>query len=272
MPRYQQEGNICSGAYVLFVGEYGEQDDEDCYDRPYQAYEDAPSTDLSKGIALGFVKLRATSILVGRRTAGGAELANVRYVDSLVWCSIAGRLHPVDLGNMINHAMFQRNGKCGYVRKPAALCINGTKEMLEKRTEHYLDLNIISAQQLPRPRDSSGKEIVDKSIIDPFVEVSLHVPEWVQPAPSGILNTLKPSGPEQAPASVPATTVVYRTSVVKNNGFNPVWEEKLRIPFTCAGDMKDLIFVRFTVREEGADDNEALAYFCTSLANLQSGS
>jgi phosphatidylinositol phospholipase C delta len=62
----------------------------------------------------------------------------------------------------------------------------------------------------------------------------------------------------------------YRTSVVKNNGFNPVWEEKLRIPFTCVGGMKDLIFVRFEVKEGDAD--EPLALFCASLGSLQSGS
>jgi phosphatidylinositol phospholipase C delta len=59
---------------------------------------------------------------------------------------------------------------------------------------------------------------------------------------------------------------------VKHNGFNPSWEEKLRIPFSCVGDMLDLVFVRFAVKQDGSkDDDEPLAVYCTSLACLQQG-
>lgn len=47
----------------------------------------------------------------------------------------------VDLGYMINHAMFQRNGRMGYVLKPLALRTQGKAE-LARRTEHSLDLKV----------------------------------------------------------------------------------------------------------------------------------
>ena len=84
----------------------------------------------------------------------------------------------VDLGYMINHAMFQRNGRSGYVLKPPAIRLSQKKDLLTKRTLHSFEATIISAQQLPRPRDASGLEVVDKSIADPYVEVTLYVPDW----------------------------------------------------------------------------------------------
>jgi len=45
----------------------------------------------------------------------------------------------LDLGYMINHAMFQRNGRAGYVLKPLALRIPD-KELLSRRTQHSLDI------------------------------------------------------------------------------------------------------------------------------------
>ncbi len=62
-----------------------------------------------------------------------------------------------------------------------------------------------------------------------------------------------------------------RTNMVKNNGFNPVWEEKLIIPFECVGEMKELAFVRFAVKQGGQEDGEPLAVFCASLGSLQLG-
>jgi phosphatidylinositol phospholipase C, delta len=160
---------------------------------------------------------------------------------------------------MINHAMFQRNGRCGYVLKPEPLRVPD-KQLLLKRTSHLLEITVISAQQLPRLKDSTGKEIVNKSILDPSVEVSVHVPDWAQTQTG-----------ENAVSSTSAATHTFRTSIVKNNGFNPVWEERLRIPFECAGNMLDLIFVRFAVQQGDKEVEEPIAVFCASLSSLQQG-
>ena len=66
-----------------------------------------------------------------------------------------------------------------------------------------------------------------------------------------------------------ATTV--RTSVVKNNGFNPVWEEKVSLQFDCVADLLDLIFVRFAIKDERGTDDEPLAVYCIPLGSIQQG-
>ena len=235
---------------------------------------------------------------------------------------------------MINHAMFQRNGRSGYVLKPAAVRLSQKKDLLAKRTLHSFEVTIISAQQLPRPRDASGLEVLDKGIVDPYVEVTVYVPDWPpvghvggggvvgderkkdkgkeeiqkeeettttsttdddqvnnaddddfyhvneddtilpSPSPSPLPLLLQPlPAPTGGSLSSPARSISSRTSVVKKNGFNPVWEEKLCITFDCVGgDMMDLVFVRFVVRQEkDKDGEEPLAVYCASMGSLQCG-
>ena len=213
---------------------------------------------------------------------------------------------------MINHAMFQRNGRSGYVLKPPAIRLAQKKDLLAIRTLHSFEVTIISAQQLPRPRDASGLEVLDKGIVDPYVEVTLYVPDWpvhvvndekdkgkkkvreettgddgttddqivdddhvndgttTTTPPLSAAALLLPSSPVGA-TSTPARSISARTSVVKKNGFNPVWEEKLCITFDCVGDMMDLVFVRFVVRQEDKDGEEPLAVYCASMGSLQCG-
>jgi len=201
------------------------------------------------------MRLNSSNYEPHRYWAGGAQLVAINW-------------QTFDLGYMINHAMFQRNGRCGYVLKPSSLRTN-QKDVLSKRTSHVLDVTVISAQQLPRPKDSSGRDITDnKFVIDPFVEVSLHTPDWSYfPDRSG------GAAPMTNMTIGTGTRAALRTSVVKSNGFNPIWEENLRIPFTCVGDMFDLIFVRFAVKHGGKDkeDDEPLAVYCTSLGSLAFG-
>ena len=173
---------------------------------------------------------------------------------------------------MINDAMFRRNGKAGYVLKPQALR-EVHKDLLTRRTKHSLKVRVISAQQLPRARDSQGREVVDKSVMDPFVEVSLLVPDWTQSPflpPESEANYTPASGP-QVGGATSARVVSNRTKVVKNNGFNPVWDQSFSLPFDCVGDIKDLVFVKFAVREGGQDNDEPLAQYITPLSCLRQG-
>jgi phosphatidylinositol phospholipase C delta len=172
-------------------------------------------------------------------------------------------------------------------------------------------------------------EVVDKGIVDPYVEVTLYVPEWpvvhhgvvgddgqkdkgkeevtthkekettkttkttasegegtddddfyhvneddkTPPSRSISLPLLLQPPPSPTVGTTPARSKISsRTSVVKKNGFNPVWEEKLNIRFDCVGDMMDLVFVRFVVRQEkDKDGEEPLAVYCASMGSLQFG-
>ena len=152
---------------------------------------------------------------------------------------------------------------------------------------------------------------MDKSIIDPFVQISVHVPHWVKPSSSsngsnGSNGTTNPNGNEsrkkttepeflasspvdidpniismpnsgdasdpQLAQTQPARVISSRTGVIKNNGFNPVWEESLSIMFDAVGDMKDLVFVKFTIRDEGdGGESRPIAVYCSSLGSLRQG-
>ena len=173
---------------------------------------------------------------------------------------------------MINDAMYRRNGKAGYVLKPQALR-EAHKDFLNHRTKHTLKVRVISAQQLPRARDSQGREVVDKSVMDPFVEVSLLVPDWTQSPflPSESDAKYTPASGPQVGGATSARVVSNRTKVVKNNGFNPVWDQSFSLPFDCVGDIKDLVFVKFAVRESGQDNDEPLAQYITPLSCLRQG-
>lgn len=156
----------------------------------------------------------------------------------------------------------------------------------------------------------AGKDIKTRYTVDPFVEVSVYVPDWSTspflPPPIGSKAPVysPPSGPNTstsprpstsdssdfAPASVTASyapgesssgaksdnagastarVISHVTSVVKNNGFNPVWQEQMSIPFDCVGDMMDLIFVKLQVKDEYND--EEVAVFCAPLGGLRQG-
>lgn len=73
-----------------------------------------------------------------------------------------------------------------------------------------------------------------------------------------------------------ARSVSLKTQVVKNNGFNPVWQETLSIPFDCVGGpdggMQNLVFVEVVVRQEGTDNgDDPIAIFCAPLGTVELG-
>ena len=90
-----------------------------------------------------------------------------------------------DLGLELNTAMFERGGRSGYVLKPEILRKKGAerdKDSLTRTRRHRVELNILSAQQLPVRRSgsssskSSSSSEEEERKIDPFVEVSVYVP------------------------------------------------------------------------------------------------
>ncbi|KAJ3984853.1 PLC-like phosphodiesterase [Lentinula detonsa] len=220
----------------------------------------------------------------------GTRVNSSNYEPHLYWAAgaqvVAINWQTFDLGYMINYAMFQRNGRSGYVLKPPALR-PGNENLLRKPTKHFLDVTIISAQQLPLPKDKSGNEV--QSIVDPFVEVSIHIPLWthspfVENEAEGAEGVTY-SPPSDIPTSqtiqkntqhTTAKTVSFSTASVKNNGFNPVWQEELCLPFDCVGDMTDLIFVKFAIKQErkkvkDETDEAPIALYCCSLGSLERG-
>jgi len=97
----------------------------------------------------------------------------------------------------LNDSKFRENGGCGYVLKPAYM-LSDVDTPLPPCT---ITVHVLSAQQLPK---LSAK--VMHEAVNPYVSVSLH----------GKGNDCHD----------------FRTKTIKNNGFNPVWDEVLlRISF-----------------------------------------
>ncbi|KAG6902504.1 hypothetical protein C0995_015696 [Termitomyces sp. Mi166 len=187
-------------------------------------------------------------------------------------------IRNLDLGYTMNQAMFQRNGRAGFVLKPDAL--RGNEELLSKRSKHALEITIISAHQLPRLKDKRGQEVIEKSIVDPLVQVTLHIPDWTHPpfALQAGSTMSSASATVSAPEdSVPSSlrVVTERTRAVQNNGFNPIWRETLKLPFDVVGgkEMLDLVFVHISILEDDYDeeDVEPIAVYCTPLSCLEKG-
>jgi len=203
--------------------------------------------------------------------------------------------------------MFLRNGGAGYLLKPPALLDPAYPSDLKKHpyTKHVLKIRVISAQQLPQPKGGLGHEVMDRNTVDPYVKVMVHIPIWasgqisesiapvavgpipskeevdVQPGevqsssrrPAGVWGGGGGGGDEPGGAAVGERTVKVRTRTIRNNGFNPVWDEELKLPFDVFGEgMEDLIFVRFLVKDDNEMETDGfVGGYCTSLGSLEMG-
>ncbi|KAJ6485955.1 1-phosphatidylinositol-4,5-bisphosphate phosphodiesterase 1 [Mycena sanguinolenta] len=220
--------------------------------------------------------IRHTQSHVVRIYPKGSRVNSTNYEPLQYWAAgcqlVALNIQTMDLGFRINQAMFLRRGRQGYVLKPLALR-DAHFEALRKHTNHYFDVTIISAQQLPRPTHSSGKEVTEKSIVDPYVEVTLHIPAWSRSPflPEDASYRHVPPSDNSGGEGTSARKISFATPVVKNNGFNPMWQEELCLPFDCLGGMQELIFVEFTVKQDKRPDLEPLARYIAPLASVQLG-
>ncbi|GAA5947791.1 hypothetical protein JCM10213_002114 [Rhodosporidiobolus nylandii] len=201
----------------------------------------------------------------------GSRLTSSNYAPHQMWAAgvqlVALNWQTFDVGMELNAAMFARAGRSGYILKPEYLRQKGPEKdkIAALRSEKYrLELEVVSAQQLPRPR-SSGAE---SATLDPFVQVSLFVP--------GIAAPQK-----------------RRTPVVLGNAFNPTFRSfsasssptsagsKFSFTFSShpSPGMLDLVFLRFEVLnargnvkaaiEEGKGDS--VGAYCISLGALMPG-
>ncbi|KAF9328926.1 Phospholipase C [Podila minutissima] len=150
-----------------------------------------------------------------------------------------------DRGMQMNRAMFTMNGHCGYVLKPAPLrlasgevCNHDKAPSFVKSYPLDITIEVISAQQLPRPNDATSGDVVD-----PVCEVELLVPGQ--------------------------SAVKFKTRHVNDNGFNPVWRESFK--FRVDYEFHELVFFRFVVQDEDLKFSDMIASYCISLDCLQEG-
>lgn len=142
----------------------------------------------------------------------------------------------------LNQGLFYQNGRSGYILKPSYLRERDTEfdpitltkgPWLKRKTLHVM---VISAQQLPKV----GKR--ESAIVDPIVKVQVY--------------------------GVPADTAAVETSYIKNNGFNPMWNENFQLE-VC---VPDLALVRFLIEDyDSTSDNEFIGQYTLPFNSLRNG-
>jgi phosphatidylinositol phospholipase C delta len=174
-----------------------------------------------------------------------------------------------DLGQQLNEAMFAGgDDRTGYVLKPAALRLesqtpaNGHKKAPKKEVK--FTVQIISAQQLPRPR-GLGQE----ANINPYVEFEMYCAEDMGANATGI-------GGQDASArnghSGIGNPLRKRTRIVEGNGYNPEFGNE--IDMTVTTRHPSLVFVRWTVwnsLDARTTNHAPLATFTAKLSSIQQG-
>lgn len=120
---------------------------------------------------------------------------------------------------------------------------------------------VISGQHLPRARDDDGKEDNSSSLMDPYVDVSLHIPDWSLAKDAGVGTALTPK------------VVTWTSKVIKNNGYDPSWNQDCDLVFDSASDhMLDLVFVHFQVKLQHDDeDDKPVAQYCVPVSQIMPG-
>ena len=186
-----------------------------------------------------------------------------------------------DLGMQMNEAMFANGSdRTGYVLKPRELRTSTTleEEILEptilgigkihKKVMRF-SVDMISAQQLPRPRKAGIEDTVD-----PYIEIEMFSAEDKgKEVASG-------EGGQDASARNGMSGIGSphrrRTQVIRNNGYNPIFNEKFKLQVETK--YPSLVFVRWTVwdSQDGRNYNnntslDPLATFTAKLSSLREG-
>ena len=174
-----------------------------------------------------------------------------------------------DLGQQLNQAMFAGgDDRTGYVLKPTALRRVSHTPVLGPRKapkkEVKFTVQIISAQQLPRPR-GLGQE----ANINPYVEFEMYCAEDMGANATGIggQDASAPNG-----HSGLGNPLRKRTRIVEGNGYNPEFGNEIEMKVTTR--FPSLVFVRWTVwnsLDARTTNHAPLASFTAKLDSIQQG-
>ncbi|KAG0227445.1 Phospholipase C [Actinomortierella wolfii] len=196
-----------------------------------QEYINFNKTHLTRVYPAGF-RINSTNYDPHQHWAAGCQIVALNYQN-------------YDRGMQMNSAMFSLNGHCGYVLKPQPLrlaagerCNHDPAPTFVKTYPVDVTIEIISAQQLPRPNEATSGDVVD-----PVCEIELLVPG--QP------------------------TVKHKTRHINDNGFNPVWGERFK--FRVDYEHHELVFFRFVVHDEDIKFSDLISAYCISLDAMEQG-
>lgn len=177
-----------------------------------------------------------------------------------------------DIGMQMNQAMFAAGtDRTGYILKPESLRMPDPLDTAKKlKTERKLvqfSVDVISAQQLPRP-SSFGPD----DNINPYVEIEMFS------ADDRSQNLVVGEGGMNASARNGVSGLGFphrrRTKIEQSNGYSPIFNDRFRLSLQTK--YPDLVFVRWVVwssvdgRTSG-NNSVQLATFTAKLSSLSQG-
>jgi len=138
---------------------------------------------------------------------------------------------------------FMDNGKSGYILKPMYLrdSKSNFNASVKGKVVKTLHIEVISAFQLPKVAGKEAKQSGD--VIDPYVKLK------IRGAPGD-------EGKSQ------------KTKVMKNNGFNPIWNAEFKFPLMYP----DLDILYFTVNDADVlSSDDFIGQYAISINNIREG-
>lgn len=151
-----------------------------------------------------------------RTYPSGSRVDSSNYNPVVAWAMgcqlVALNFQTHDTPLLLNDGHFRQAGGCGYVVKPNSLMGGTSPKKLS------IQISILSARCVPKP-----KRAVAGEVIDPYVTLDLH-------------DVRVTSGKEEYASSS------FKTSVVENNGFCPIWNDAVATFEVHNPDVAMLVF------------------------------
>ncbi|XP_006782669.1 1-phosphatidylinositol 4,5-bisphosphate phosphodiesterase zeta-1-like isoform X1 [Neolamprologus brichardi] len=223
---------------VKFISFSHSRDNQNCYENT--SMEEKKACKLLKASGSDFVEHNQK--FLSRIYPTGLRMSSSNYKPVEFWNAgsqlVALNFQSPGLPMDLNDGLFQDNGSCGYVLKPAVLMSTqmhfDPSSSHHKRKSTYLLLKVISGSNLPLPR--SGKAL------DPFVRVEIH--------------------------GIASDSCRKNTHTVKNNSLSPRWDTDMS--FTIR--LPELCLVRFCVRDQtGILSSEFVGQYTLPFKSLKKG-
>ncbi|RJE19117.1 phospholipase C [Aspergillus sclerotialis] len=176
-----------------------------------------------------------------------------------------------DIGMQLNQAMFAAGtDRTGYVLKPESLRVSDFDGEKKKKMERKLvrfEVDVVSAQQLPRPR-SIGPD----DNINPYVEIEMFS------ADDRGQSLVVGEGGMNASGRNGVSGIGFphrrRTKIEQSNGYSPIFNDRFKLSLET--NYPDLVFVRWTVSSSldgrnAGNNSVQLATFTAKLSSLSQG-
>ncbi|KAH7729581.1 phosphatidylinositol-specific phospholipase C [Aphelenchoides avenae] len=135
----------------------------------------------------------------------------------------------------LNNGLFSINGNIGYVLKPKVLLDGLDPHHQHDKVKTTMTVSVICGQYLPRPEPGSD-------IVDPYVTLEIY--------------------------GIPVDECKARTRPIRNNGFNPVWNEVFEFQLHCP----EVALLRFCVKDfDSTSSNDFVGEYSIPVTSIRPG-